>query len=104
MKIISLNKVGSQSLGFSNDDQSYRIEIIDRGWTGVNFSIFQQGIPILLNILCLDRTKIIQQSYPLIDGDFMFVDQVGTDNPSYFGFGDRFLLYYLNQDELNIGN
>lgn len=104
MKIISLNQEGSQSFGISINDQSYRVEIVDRGWGGVTFSIFQQGEPILLNIICLDRVKIIQQSYPLIEGDFMFADQLGNENPSYFGFNTRFLLFYLDKDHLNLGN
>ncbi|MDI2091692.1 phage baseplate plug family protein [Commensalibacter oyaizuii] len=98
MQLISINAVEAQQFSLSFREYSYRFRLLDRGKAGVFLDVYQGINPVLTGLLCLDRVRIIRSAYVRFPGDFMFVDQEGFDNPSYTGFNNRFLLYFLEED------
>lgn len=99
MLIIPANKISSQTIHVVLAGQSCEIFIYTKA-TGTYLDISILGVPIINGALCLDRTKIVR--YPGLGfiGDLAFVDTQGTSDPYYTGFGDRFLLAYLEASDL----
>lgn len=103
MKIIPLSKIDAQRFSITLQDKAYSFRLLDRGMAGVFLDVFQEQDALITGILCLDRVRLIRSAYRLFPGDLMFVDQQGTLSPDFTRFGDRFLLYYLTPDELDVG-
>ncbi|GBQ07270.1 hypothetical protein AA15669_1307 [Saccharibacter floricola DSM 15669] len=48
----------------------------------------------LSGCLCLDRVEMIRNPASPFPGTLMFVDQQGTQDPTFDGLGSRFLLTF----------
>lgn len=95
MQIIPISPIEAQQFSITLQGADYRFRLMDKGVTGVFLDVYYGGSAILTGLLCLDRVRIIRSAYVEFPGDLMFADQRGFTMPSYTGFGDRYLLYYL---------
>ncbi|CAI3953156.1 unnamed protein product [Commensalibacter communis] len=99
MKIISLNAIEAQEFSSSFGGVMYSFRLMDKGNAGVFMDVYDGVDPVLTGILCLDRVRLIRSAYLNFPGDIMFVDQEGFTHPVYTGFGTRYLLYALDEDD-----
>lgn len=104
MKIITLHQKDDQYFSMILEKKAYRFRLLDRGIAGVFLDVYVSNKLLITGILCLDRVRIIRLAYKRFPGDLMFVDQLAFDNPQFSYFNERFKLYYLTSDELDMGN
>lgn len=45
--------------------------------------------------ICLNNTNIVQYNYMKFNGNLRFLDTQGADDPYYSGFGERWVLAYV---------
>ena len=69
--------------------------------TNLYFDLTVNGTVITTCAICLNRNRLlINRQYFGVVGDFVFVDTQGDSAPQYQGLGSRFLLVYLDADDL----
>lgn len=95
MQLVPISTVEAQQFTLTLGDMDYRFRLMDKGKDGVFLDVFYGATALLTGILCLDRVRLVRSAYLEFPGDLMFVDQQGFDPPFFKGFGNRFLLYYL---------
>ena len=101
MQIIPLQAIPSQTFLVLLDGQACQIDLQQTAYgLFMDFWLNNPSVPTLGGVLCLDRTKIIRDTYFGFSGDLAFVDQQGATDPYYTGFGSRYLLYYLELSDL----
>ena len=99
--IIPVQAIPNQTLTVSLGGQACQIDLLQTAYgLFLNFWLNNPSKPTLGSVPCLDRNKIIRNSYFGFSGDLGFVDQQGTDDPFYTGLNSRFLLYYLEPSDL----
>ncbi|CAK7192661.1 hypothetical protein COMNV_00866 [Commensalibacter sp. Nvir] len=103
MQIIPLNPLDAQVFSLHLSEDSYRFRLVDRGDVGMMLDVYKNENEGIMGILCLDRVRLIRSAYKRFPGELMFADQQGTMNPYYLGLNQRFLLYYLSDDEQEVG-
>lgn len=99
MRTIPLEPQKSQSVSVDLAGQRCVIRLIQRKSfmymdLTVNGNHIMQGVP------CLYGNKMVRYSYLGFQGDLVFLDNVGQQDPSYYGLGGRFILYYIEESEL----
>ena len=58
------------------------------------------GTVLFTTVACLNNDPIVRDAYLGFIGELAFVDQQGTQDPDYTGFGTRYLLTYYDPSEL----
>lgn len=59
------------------------------------------GVSITASAICLNEKRLlINRRYLGFDGDLMFVDTQGSEDPQYFGLGSRWQLVYATSTEI----
>lgn len=100
MKIIPLVATPSQTLTAILSGQNCKINVYEKT-TGVYLDLYiNNTTPIITCVLCLDRVRVVRETYQGFIGDLAFVDTQGTSDPTNSGFGTRFLLTYLEASDL----
>ncbi len=75
---------------------------------GLFMDVFLNGAPIVLNVICQNKNRIVRDLYLGFPGDLAFydtqqgVDGVGQD-PDYTGLDGRYQLIYIEAGELPAG-
>lgn len=67
---------------------------------GLFADVVYDGIPIANGRLCLDRTDINPARYNGLSKGLFFVDLQGTSDPTFDGFGTRFMLCYGDPEDV----
>lgn len=104
MKKLSLLKVANQEFNAVLQDQDCTIQIRQIG-DYVYFSLWSGDTLICQNRLVVTGLKILQNSPFDFIGDFVFLDaqdETGAENPNYEQFEDRFILIYLESQDLEV--
>lgn len=101
MKIIPLQSVPSQTVSVVLDSQSCRINVYQKD-TGLYFDLLKNGVAIVTCRICRNKTKLIRHKYLGFLGDLFFFDTQGSNDPTYTGLADRYLLAFLTQAELEL--
>lgn len=66
---------------------------------GLFFDLNSNGVDIVTGVLCHDCDPLVCIQYSGFEGNFIFVDTQGSDDPQSSGFGTRFFLVYLTAAE-----
>lgn len=98
-QVIALNPVPAQTLITPVANQNCRLNIFQKT-NGMFIDVLVDEEPIILGVLCLDRNRIVRDSYLGFIGDFMFIDLEGSNDPDYKGLGTRYVLIYLEAAEV----
>lgn len=101
-QIVPLQPTPSQELTISLSGQACQIEVIQKN-SGMYMNLYVNNDPIILGVICENINRIVRDLYLGFLGDFFFFDTVGTDDPFYTGLGSRFLLVYIEPNELPSG-
>lgn len=99
MLSIPIQATPSQSLSSVLGGQNCQINIYQKS-TGMFLDLFVSNSPIILSTICLDRVKMVRETYLGFIGDLVFADTQGTSDPFYTGLGSRFVLLYLEANDL----
>ena len=94
MRVIPLQAVPSQILTVSLGGQACRINIYQK-LTGLYCNLYINDVLILGGAICENLNRIVRDAYLGFIGDLAFIDNQGTDDPVYTGFGTRFSFLYL---------
>jgi hypothetical protein len=93
--IIPAQPVANQELSCILDGLLARITLTTTDY-GLYADVLYNGVPVSSGQLCLDRTDINPNRYRGLPQFLGFADLQGIDNPTFDGFGTRFLLIYGN--------
>lgn len=96
---IPISAVPSQSLTAMLGGQLCQIKLYQKS-TGVYLDLAVNDAPIVTASLCVDRARLVRHEYLGFTGDLVVVDTAGTSDPDYAGFGTRYVLMYLEAEDL----
>jgi len=98
MKKIPLQAVPAQSLKVKLDGQNCEMRIYYR-FGSTYLDLICNGEEVVAGAICRDRQNIIQIAQNIFSGSLLFVDMLGTSDPLYSGFGERWRFFYKAANE-----
>ena len=99
MLIIPLNPVPSQVLRVNLANQLCEIRVYQK-FFGLFLDLSIDNALVIGGVLCENLTRIVRSAYLGFQGDLIFIDQQGAADPSYAALGSRFILAYLDTNDL----
>ena len=99
MKKIPLSPVPAQSLKVKLDGQNCEMRVYYR-FGSTYMDLTAGGVVVCTGAICRDRQNIIQIAQNAFQGSLFFMDMLGTSDPLYSGFGERWRLFYKAANEL----
>lgn len=102
MQIVPLSAQPNQTLQVQLNGQACTIDIIQMAY-GLFLTLMVGDVPIIYNVICENRNRIVRSAYLGFSGDLCFFDTQGNTDPIYTGLGDasaRYQLVYLEPSEL----
>lgn len=70
---------------------------------GLFMDVLVSDVPIIQGVICQNLNRIVRSLYLGFQGDFTWIDNQGSDDPTYTGLGARFSLAYLAVSDLAAG-
>lgn len=64
------------------------------------FSMTSNGVQIETNTICRNNTFLVSNQYLGFDGNLMFIDTQGDNDPTWDGIGSRYKLAYYTGAEI----
>lgn len=106
MNLIPLQSIPSQKiLTTLGGGQLVQLNIYTRRY-GMFMDVYVNDVLEIGAVVCQNLNRIIRNQYlnRAVDfsGDFLFKDLQGSSDPVYTGLGDRYQLFYVTDDELDI--
>jgi hypothetical protein len=99
MKKIPLQPVPAQSLKIKLGGQNCQIRVYYR-FGSTYMDLTAGGVVVVTGAICRDRQNVIQVAQNAFSGALLFVDMLGSSDPLYSGFGERWRLFYKAANEL----
>ena len=99
MLTIPLTQNPSQTLTTNLAGQICQINVYQKFY-GVFVDLYVSNLPIIIGVIAQNQNRIVRYKYLGFQGDLFFFDSQGTDDPTFDGLGDRWILNYITQDEL----
>ena len=90
---IPLNATASQTLNVILNQRLVRLDVYQRS-TGLYMDVWLNDTQIVAGAICQNLNPVVHADYLGLGGDFVFVDTQGSDDPTYDGLGDRFILTF----------
>jgi len=90
---IPLQKTPAQSLKVKLEGQNCEIRVYYR-FENTYLDLTCNGEEVIKGAICRDRENIIQISQNAFSGALLFVDMLGTSDPLYTDFGNRWRFFY----------
>ena len=99
MRTVSILPQKSQSISVNLAGQQCTIRLIQRE-SFIYMDLTVNGNPIMQGVPCLYGNKMVRYSYLGFVGDLVFLDNVGQRDPFWEGLGGRYILYYIEENDL----
>ncbi|EPS9340814.1 phage baseplate plug family protein [Escherichia coli] len=99
MITVSVLPSKSQSISVSLAGQPCNIKIVQRQ-SFMYMDLTVNEVPIMQGVPCLHGNKMVRYSHLGFKGDLIFIDNDGESDPRWEGLGSRYLLYYIEENEL----
>lgn len=99
MQIIPLKAEKAQTEFVTLGDQYCQIDVAQKLY-GLFLNLYVDGKLIVAGAICQDRNRLVRSTYLGFSGDLMFMDTIGTEDPTYDGLGSRYVLAYLLPSEV----
>ena len=96
---IPLSPAPAQSLKVKLAGQNCEMRIYYR-FGSIYLDLTVGGVVVCTGAICRDRQNIIQIAQNAFQGQIFFVDMLGTSDPLYSGFGERWRLFFKAANEL----
>jgi hypothetical protein len=98
---VPLQAIPNQTLQVQLNNQACILNVVQFAF-GLFITIYVGTVIIIAGVICRDRTRIVRNTYLGFNGDFIFMDTQGTNDPDYTGLGGataRYQILYLTQAE-----
>lgn len=102
MLVVPLLATPSQILQSSLGGQAVKLAIYQK-LLGMYMDVYVDDALIIGGVLCENENRIVRSIYLGFVGDLMFYDTQGSDDPTYSTLGTRFVLLYLEAQNLPNG-
>ena len=99
MRTVPILPQKSQSISVNLAGQQCTIRLIQRE-SFIYMDLTVNGNPIMQGVPCLFGNKMVRYSYLGFVGDLVFLDNVGQQDPFWEELGSRYILYYIEENEL----
>ena len=99
MITVSVLPSKSQSISVSLSGQQCNIKLVQRQ-SFMYMDLTVNEVPIMQGVPCLHGNKMVRYPYLGFKGDLIFIDNDGESDPQWEGLGSRYLLYYIEENEL----
>ena len=94
---VPLTQDPNQTIRVILGNQQVVIGITSTG-NGVFVSVNSNGVDIINSVLALNQMALMVNYYMGFVGQLMFYDTQGESDPTWDGFGTRYLLVYMDTD------
>lgn len=99
MRVIPLQSQPSQTLTVNLGSQACRIDIYQR-LTGLYCNLYVNDILVIGGVICENLNRIVRDAYLGFVGDLAFIDNQGSTDPVYTGFGAQYSFLYLELSDM----
>ena len=90
---IPLRSVAAQEFNVVLGQQACALKLYQKS-AGLFMDVYLSGEPLIVGVLCRDRSRIVRSQYLGLAGDMYFVDTEGEADPYYAGLGSRWVLMF----------
>ena len=90
---IPLRSVAAQEFNVVLGQQACALKLYQKS-AGLFIDVYLSGEPLIVGVLCRDRSRIVRSKYLGLAGDMYFVDTEGEADPYYAGLGSRWVLMF----------
>ena len=90
---IPLRSVAAQKFNVVLGQQACALKLYQKS-AGLFMDVYLSGEPLIVGVLCRDRSRIVRSKYLGLAGDMYFVDTEGEADPYYAGLGSRWVLMF----------
>lgn len=101
MQTIPLQPIASQTLQVTLDGQLCLISIYVKDQCML-FDLAVNGVQIVTAVECSSFVTLVPTAYLGFTGWLLFVDTQGNDDPVYTGLGSRWVLLYIDANDVVI--
>lgn len=99
MQIVPLQALASQTVNVQLGGQSSQVTVSQKG-SNLFTNIYVDNTLIIGGVIGRNRVRMVRDSYLGFVGDLIFLDTQGDTDPQYAGLGNRYLLVYLEEADL----
>jgi hypothetical protein len=99
MLIVPLQPLPNLTLQSQLNNQACTINL-QQYPAGIFLTLYVGGNLIIASVLCKNLVRIVRDVYLGFQGDLVFLNTQGTDDPVYTGLGGRYQLVYLDPSDL----
>jgi hypothetical protein len=102
MLVIPTQPIPSQVIQVTLGNQATVLNVYQK-YYGLFMDVYLDTTLIIGGVLCHNANYTVGNLYLGYSGDFSFIDNQGSLDPSYPSLGTRFSLIYFDSTELNYG-
>lgn len=99
MQLIPLQAIPSQVLNVALNSQQCRVSVYQK-FFGLFVDVYIDDTLVIGGVIAENLNRIVRSVYLGFEGDLIFADAQGADNPQYEGLGGRFEFLYLTPADL----
>lgn len=99
MRIVPLQPVPYQRVAIQLGGQACLIWVYQQS-TGLFVDLTKNGDAVVYGVIGQNNNRIVRDAYLGFNGDLVFLDTQGAEDPSYTGLGARFFLGWLEPAEV----
>lgn len=99
MQLIPLRPIPSQTLNVALDNQQCLLNVYQKFY-GLFVDVYVSDQLIIGGVIAENLNRIVRSDYLGFNGDLIFADAEGSEDPQYQGLGGRFEFLYLSPDDL----
>jgi hypothetical protein len=103
MELVPVQPFPNQTLQVSLANQPVVLTIYQTAYA-LHVDVYVGNALIVAGVVAQNLNRIVRDEYLGFIGDLAFLDTDGTDDPVFTGLGSRFLLLYLEEQDLPAGN
>lgn len=100
-QLIPLRPLPNQQVQVQLGTQAVTINVFQQAY-GLYVDVFVGGTAIIQGVIGENLNRIVRSAYLGFDGDLVFWDTQGDEDPVYTGLGDRWQLAYIDAADLAI--
>lgn len=98
-QIVPLQALPNQQVQIQLGGQAVTLNIFQQAF-GLYVDVFVGATAIIQGVIGENLNRIVRSTYLGFSGDFTFWDTQGSSDPVYTGLGSRYLLVWIDPDDL----
>jgi len=101
MVIVPAQPVANQEIRILLDGQECVISLRQKS-QGLFFDLLVGDSPLVSSVICRDVAALVCREYLGFQGNLVFLDMSGSEDPNSTGLGTRWILLYLTASEYEL--